>query len=243
MTGPTRRALAPALVGGTVALAGGSVVAATPEDVERAKTGLTTLLTPENSFLLLVDFQPQFVFSTRSIEIDTLVNNAQGLIKSARAFDVPTILTTVTARQFGGEMLEEIRSIRPDLEVIDRTVINAFADTRIRDAITRSGRRKVIIAGLWTDNCVMLPALTALSEGYDVYFVSDACGDYDEPAYQAAVHRLVQAGAAPVPWLSVLLEWQADWADARTASATQAIMREHAKAISAGAQYLATLSG
>lgn len=129
---------------------------ATPEiagDSARTPTRRTVLdqTTPEASFLLLIDYQSQFVFSTRSHDIDLLVNNAQGLAKAARLFEVPTLMMTVTAGAFGGPMLEEIRSVFPDQPVIDRTVINAWADSRVSEPVRQSGRRKLIIAGLWTD--------------------------------------------------------------------------------------------
>lgn len=195
-------------------------------------------LTPDNSVLLLVDFQPQYVFSTRSQPIDAIVNNAQALAKAARVFKVPTILSTIVAKGFAGPLLADLQAVNPDQQPIDRTVINAWADARVRDAVRATGRKKLIIAGLWTDNCVMLPALAALKDGYDVYVVADASGDYDELSHQQAMARLVQAGAVPITWLPVMLEWQADWANSATAGPVNQIMREHAKAIAAGSQYL-----
>jgi nicotinamidase-related amidase len=121
---------------------------------------------------------------------------------------------------------------------LERTVINAWADSRVRDAVTATGRKKFVIAGLWTDNCVMLPALAALKEGYEVYVVADASGDYDAMSQQLAMERLVQAGAVPTTWLPVMLEWQADWGNSATAGPVAQIMRENAKAIGAGSQYL-----
>lgn len=198
-------------------------------------------LTPDNSVVLLVDYQPQYVFSTRSLPIDAIVNNAQALAKAARVFKVPTIVTTIVAKGFAGPLLGDIQAVNPDQPPIDRTVINAWADARVRDAVRATGRKKLIIAGLWTDNCVMLPALAALKDGYEVYVVADASGDYDELSHQQAMARLVQAGAVPITWLPVMLEWQSDWANGATAGPVNQIMREHAKAIAAGAQYLKAL--
>lgn len=195
-------------------------------------------LTPDNSILLLIDFQPQYAFATRSQPVDAIVNNATALAKAARLFKVPTILTTITAKAYAGPLLADIQAVNPDEKPIDRTAINAWADPRIRDAVKGSHRKKLIIAGLWTDNCVMLPALAALKEGYDVYVVADASGDYDELSQQQAMARLTQAGAVPTTWLPVMLEWQADWANDATAGQVGQIMRDHAKAIAAGAQYL-----
>ena len=198
-------------------------------------------LTPENSILLLIDYQPQYVFSTRSTDIDTLVNNTIGLTKAAAAFKVPTVITTITANMFAGPLLDKIQTTVPKIVPIDRTIINAWKDERIAKMIRASGRKKIIMAGLWTDNCVMLPALSALAEGFEVYVVTDASGDYDAVSHERAVQRLTQAGAVPVTWLPVMLEWQADWSRSATSGAVNAIIREHAAAMSAGAQYRAAV--
>jgi nicotinamidase-related amidase len=216
------------------------VVSAAQAASQRAATRVLDELTPDESVVLLIDYQPQFAFSTRSIDIDSLVNNAVALTKAARAFNVPVITTTVTARSFGGPMLAPIASVA-GVEPIDRSVINPWRDERVVRAIKASGRKKLVMAGLWTDNCVMLPALSALAEGFDVYVVTDASGDYDSESHERAVQRLVQAGAVPITWLPVMLEWQADWAHTTTSGAVGQILREHAAAIGAGAQYLQSL--
>lgn len=220
---------------GVVLLSLFSVAVAQAEPVPTARLVLDQL-TPENSVVLLIDYQPQFVFSTRSIDIETLVNNTAGLTKAALAFKVPTIITTVTAQAFAGPLIERIQAAAPAVRPIDRTVINAWHDDRVAKAVRASGRKKIIMAGLWTDNCVMLPALSALAEGYEVYVVTDASGDYDAASHERAIQRLVQAGAVPITWLPVMLEWQADWTRP-TAGAVNQIIRDHAAAMSVGAQY------
>lgn len=236
---PPRRSLA-AATAGALGLTAVSAGAATPA------AGNTPLprpvhdqLAPGNSVLLLVDFQPQFVFSTRSASADSLVNNAVGLAKAARLFGVPTIVSTIAARAFAGPLLPDLAAIHRTPPV-DRTVINAWSDPRVRDAVRGAGRKKLLIAGLWTDNCVMLPALSALAEGQEVYVVADASGDYDAAAHDLAVLRLVQAGAVPVSWLAVMLEWLADWARPEAAGVGE-IMRDHAKAVGIGNAYLAAM--
>jgi len=193
-------------------------------------------LTPENSVVVLIDFQPQYAFSTRSTDIDSLVNNAVGLAKAARAFKVPVVATTITAQTFAGPLLQPIRAAI-DADPIDRTIINAWHDNRVASVVKATGRKKIVMAGLWTDNCVMLPALSALAEGFEVYVVTDASGDYDSQSHERAIQRLVQAGAVPITWLPVMLEWQADWSRSETSAAVNQIIREHAAAMSAGAQY------
>lgn len=234
-------AAAAALPLATVAAGPSPVRAQSPGAPAPARSPVYDQLRPEASALLMADYQPQFVFSTRSSPIDALVNNAVALAKAARAFAVPTITTTITADAFAGPMLAELQAVNPETKPIDRTVINAWADPRVRDAILATGRKNLLIGGLWTDNCVMLPALSALREGLNVYVVADACGDYDLESRDWAIQRLVQAGAIPMPWLAVMLEWQADWADARTAGAVNAIMRDHAKAVGIGGQYSASI--
>jgi len=194
-------------------------------------------LTPDNSVLLLVDYQGQFAFSTHSISIDALVNNTAGLAKAARAFKVPIVVTTVTAETFAGPLLHQVQSATQGVNPIDRTVINAWKDPRVSGAVRATGRKKLLIAGLWTDNCVMLPALSAMAEGFEVYVVTDASGDYDVGSHERAIQRLVQAGAVPITWLPVVLEWQGDWSRQATAAAVNQIFREHAAALSVGAQY------
>lgn len=200
-------------------------------------------LTPENSALLLIDYQPQYVFATQSISIDTLINNAVALTKTAQAFKLPTVITTVTAKAYGGPAFPQLQAAAPGVNVIDRTRVNAWEDERVRDAIHKAGRKKLIIAGLWTDNCVMLPALAALKEGYEVYVVTDASGDMDAESHERAVQRLVQAGAVPITWLPVLLELQADWTQDVTHGGVSNIIKDHAGAMGLGGFYKRAISG
>lgn len=190
------------------------------------KNGYTELLTPKNSLLLLIDLQPQFALATHSITTEALTVNAAGITKAAKVFGVPTILSTNRAATYGGAFFPEVTQVRPDLVVFDRTLISAFDDQRIVADIQKSGRRKIIIGGLWTDNCVMLPALTALRDGYEVYVLTDVSGDINEASHDMAIRRLIQAGATPVTWLAVMLEWQRDWANTATAGDVGAIFSE-----------------
>jgi len=184
-------------------------------------------LSAENSLLLLVDIQPQFIFSTQSIDAHTLVNNATGLTKAAQVFKVPTILATISADSFGGPFVPQVTAAAPDSKPYDRTMMNAFDDPRIVDAIKKSGRKKIIIGGLWSDSCVTLPVLAALGAGYEVYVLADVSGDVNEMSHNMAMQRMIQAGATPVTWLAVVLEWQRDWARAATRDAVLQIGKEH----------------
>jgi nicotinamidase-related amidase len=194
-------------------------------------------LTPANSVVLMVDYQPQFVFSVQSIEVDKLINNAQGLAKAAKAFGVPTLYATISADTFGGPFFRQLVQARPDVTPLDRTVIDPWADPRLRRAVEQTGRKKLLVSGLWTDSCVTLPVLSALKAGYEVYVVVDASGDVSRESHEAAIQRMVQAGAVPVTWLAVMLEWQGDWKRVETAGQVARIAQEHGGAWGQGIDY------
>lgn len=185
------------------------------------------LLSPDNHTLILIDHQPQMAFATRSIDIVELRNNVTGLAKSARAFDVPTILTTVAEKSFSGPLFPELKAVFPEQAPIDRTTMNTWEDERITDEVNRIGRKKIVIAALWTEVCGVGPALSALDQGYEVYFVTDASGGVSADAHNMAVERMVQAGATPITWLQYLLELQRDWARGETYEVVTGIAKEH----------------
>jgi nicotinamidase-related amidase len=183
-----------------------------------AKRGLGALLTPDNCVLLLIDHQPYQFATMGSHDAQTIVNNVVGLAKTARAFDVPTLLTTVT-RDRGGALIQPLQAVFPDQPPIDRTWINAWQDSRVVDWVKQTGRRKVVIAALWTEVCLAMPAIHAAGEGYDVYIVTDASGGVSVEAHAMAVQRMIQAGAMPITWIAFAGELQRDWA--RTANVQQ----------------------
>lgn len=201
------------------------------------------LLTPDNSVILLIDHQPQMAFGVASHDRATLINNTTGLAKAGRAFTVPVILTTVAEKSFSGPIFKEIRSVFPQSPVIDRTTMNAWEDADFVRAVQATGRRKLVIAGLWTEVCVVLPALSAIADGYEVYVVTDASGGITKEAHDMAVQRMVMAGAVPVTWLQVLLEYQRDWARQDTYAATNAIVQEHGGAYGLGVDYARSMLG
>lgn len=200
------------------------------------------LLTPEDSILLLVDLQPVFSFTVKSIDIQSLVSNATALAKTAQAFDIPIVVSTIAAETFGGPIFPELQKVVADAPTFDRSVISVWEDARVRKFIEDSGRKQIIIAGLWTDNCVTMPALQALHEGYRVYVVADACGDVNEEAHQHGMQRMVQAGAVPMTWIPVMLELQRDWANAATADKVRQIAIEHGGAMGMVNIYLSAMN-
>jgi nicotinamidase-related amidase len=161
-------------------------------------------------------------FGVQSTDRQLLINNTVGLAKAARAFGLPTLVTTVTEKTFGGPMPGQLTEVFPD-GWVDRTTMNPWEDDNVVAKIAEFGRPKLILAGLWTEVCVATPALSALEAGYEAYVVVDACGGTSEEAHEAAVQHMVQAGAAPVTWLRVMLELQRDWARQETAMEVQKV--------------------
>lgn len=201
------------------------------------------LLTPTNSTLLLIDYQPQMIFGVHSHDRQLVRNNVEALAKSAKAFDVPTILTTVASDSFSGPKIPEITRVFPNHELFDRTSMNTWDDKRIVSSIERAGRPKLVIAALWTEVCLTMPALEAMADGYEVYIVTDASGGTSKEAHDMAVERMVQAGAVPVTWQQVMLEWQRDWSNTGTYEAVTGIAREHSGAYGVGIDYAYSMFG
>lgn len=194
-----------------------------------AKTGLEALLTPENSILVLIDHQPFQFANLNSHEPTMIINAVAGLAKAAKIFNVPTILTTVIEER-GGLIIKQIQEVYPEQKPINRTFINTWQDPAVTDIVAASGRKQLIIAGLWTEVCVAMPAIQAVGEGYDVFVVTDACGSVSKEAHDMAVRRMVDAGVTPINWVAVTSEWQRDWARIETAGELAGLMVEHAGA-------------
>jgi nicotinamidase-related amidase len=201
------------------------------------------LLTPDNCMLLLIDHQPQMAFATRSIDSETLINNVTGLAKSAKVFGVPIILTTVASESFSGPIFPSIQAVFPNQKPIDRTTMDPWEDKNFVAAVRKIGRKKLVMAGLWTEVCVTTPALSALDEGYEVYIVTDASGGVTAEAHERAIQRMIQAGAAPMTWLQLLLELQRDWARTKTYDAVTDVAREHGGAYGVGLLYAKVMFG
>lgn len=195
------------------------------------------LLTPKNHTLILIDHQPQMAFATRSIDIAELRNNVTGLAKAAHAFQVPTILTTVAATSFSGPVFPELQAVFPEQKPIDRSTMNTWEDKRVVDQVKKFGRKKVVMAALWTEVCLLEPVLSAIDEGYDVYIVTDASGGVSKEAHDMSVQRMVQAGAQPITWLQYMLELQRDWARGETYAPVMDIAKQHGGGYGLGVIY------
>ena len=190
------------------------------------KTGLDALLRPADSILVLIDHQPFQFANLHSHEPTIIINNVIGLAKTAKVFNVPTILTSVLQDR-GGYIIKGLQDVFPDQKPIDRTTINTWEDPRVTDLVKNSGRKQLIMAGLYTEICLAMPAIHALGEGYDVFIVTDASGGVSLEAHEMAVRRMVQAGAVPMTATAVLGEWQRDWAREETAAGVAGIVLEH----------------
>lgn len=202
-----------------------------------------SLLSPADHTLVLIDFQSQMAFATRTIDIAALRNNVALVAKGAAGFKLPVVLTTVAEKSFSGPMFPEIAPIFPGQKVFDRTTMNSWEDQPVIDEINRIGRKRVVLAGLWTSVCIVGPALSAIEQGFEVYVITDACGDVSDEAHERAVTRMVQAGAVPVTSVQYLLELQRDWGRGATYDLTTGIAREHAGGYGIGIQYAKSMFG
>jgi len=190
------------------------------------KTGLDALLRPEDSVVVLIDHQPYQFANLHSHEPTMIVNNVIALAKTAKVFNVPTILTTVLEER-GGYLIKGLQDVFPEQRPIDRTFINTWEDKKVVDAVKATGRKQLVLAALYTEICLAMPALQALADGYDVFVVTDASGGVTAEAHDMAVRRTVAAGAVPMTWMAVLGEWQRDWARENTAADVAGVVAEH----------------
>jgi len=190
------------------------------------KAGLEALLTPDNCVLILIDHQPFQVAGVRSHDTQTMINNVVGLAKTAKIFGVPTLLTTVLEER-GGYIIKQLQDVFPEQKPINRTFINTWQDERVVDWVKKTGRKKIVMAALWTEICLAMPAIQALGEGYEVYIVTDASGGVSVEAHEMAIMRMVHAGAVPLTWGVLSAELQRDWARTATVPALAPLLIEH----------------
>src|SRR5580658_2418830 len=185
------------------------------------------MLTPQNSAIALIDFQPAMYQGVQSHDRLVTFNNVQVLAKAAKLFKIPTVISTVAAASFSGPFMPEVTSLFPEISVIDRTSMNSWLDAHFRDAVHATGRKKIVVAGLWTEACVMFPTLDMLREGFEVYIPADACGDLSLEAHNRSMDRLTQAGAVPITSFQCLFELQQDWARSETYEGVMEILKAH----------------
>jgi nicotinamidase-related amidase len=194
--------------------------------METRYAGVSNLLDPENCRMILIDHQPLQFAGVQNIDGTLLVNNVVGLAKTAKVFGVPTILTTVLEER-GGHLVKEVQDVFPEQKPINRTTLNTWEDERVVNAVRKIGRKKLVIAALWTEICLAYPVLSALGEDYEEFIVTDASGGVSVDAHERAVQRMVQAGAVPLTWIGFGSELQRDWAREKTIAGIGEIMSRH----------------
>ncbi|MEM8750634.1 MAG: hydrolase [Pseudomonadota bacterium] len=200
-------------------------------------TPSSALLTPTNHTLILIDHQPQMAFAANSIETTQLINNVTLVAKAAKLFKVPTILTTVAETSFSGPLFPSIKEVFPGQAAIDRTSMNAWEDENITNEVNRLGKKRLVIAALWTEVCGVFPTLSAIEQGYEVYFITDASGGMSTQIHEDAIKRMMDAGMKPITSMQYLLELQRDWARSETYVETNDIVKEHGGAYGLGVLY------
>jgi nicotinamidase-related amidase len=206
-----------------------------------AKRSEKGLLTPDNCVLTLIDHQPQMLFGVSNFDRQSIINNVVALSKAAKVFNLPVVLSTVETKSFSGNIWPQIKAVFPKEVPIERTSMNAWDDENFVNAIKKTGRKKIVLAGLWTETCVALPTIQAIHDGYEIYVVEDCCGDVNQLSHDNAMKRVVQAGAKPVTALSTMLELQRDWAQTDTYDAVMDIVKTHFGAYGEGVEYAYTM--
>ena len=206
--------------------------------VKRSEKGL---LTPDNCVVALIDLQPQMLFGVQNFDRQAVVNNNVMLAKASRVFDIPIVISTVETKSFSGNLWPQVRAVYPEQKLIERSSMNSWDDENFVAAVKATGRKKIVLAGLWTETCVALATVQALFDGFEVFIVEDCCGDINQLSHDNAMRRMVQAGAKPVTALSVMLEWQRDWGLRDTYDAVMDIVKTHCGAYGMGVEYAYTM--
>ena len=201
------------------------------------------LVSPGDHTLIMIDFQSQMSFATKSIDAANLRNNAALVARAAAGFGVSTILTTVAEKTFSGPMFSEITEAFPGQALLDRTSMNTWEDAAVIKEVNRIGKKRLVMCGLWTSVCIVGPSLSALDQGFEVYVVADACGDISTEAHDRAMDRMVQAGVKPMTSLQYLLELQRDWARTETYEMTTGIAKTFGGAYGLGLVYAKSMFG
>lgn len=199
------------------------------------------LYTPEDSVVVFIDHQPQMTFGVANIDRATLINNVTLLARVAKEFNIPAIITAVETESFSGYVWPQLLDVFPGQEVIERTSMNSWDSMEFRAAIEATGRKNIIITGLWTEVCVTWPTIEMLGAGYNVYVVEDCCGATSQAAHDASLSRMVQAGAVRVTTIPALLEWQRDWAKREHYDKLMGHIKNQGGAYGVGVEYAYTM--
>lgn len=199
------------------------------------------LYTPQDSAVVFIDHQPQMTFGVANIDRAMLINNVTLLAKTAKEFGVPAVLTAVETEGFSGYVWPQLLDVFPGQQVVERTSMNSWDDPGFRKAIEATGRKNILLTGLWTEVCVAWPAVEMIGAGYNIYVVEDCCGATSHAAQDAALSRMVQAGAIRLTTIAALLEWQRDWKNKEHYNALMNLIKQHGGAYGSGVEYAYTM--
>jgi nicotinamidase-related amidase len=199
------------------------------------------LYTPQDSAVVFIDHQPQMTFGVANIDRTLLMSNVTLLANVAKEFKVPAVLTAVETESFSGYVWPQLLDVFPGQTVIERSSMNSWDDAGFRKAIEATGRKNILLTGLWTEVCVTWPALQMLEAGYTIYVVEDCCGATSTAAHDAALSRMVQAGAIRLTTIAALLEWQRDWAKREHYDALMSLLKPQTGAYGSGIEYAYTM--
>jgi nicotinamidase-related amidase len=199
------------------------------------------LFTPNDTAVAFIDLQPQMLFGVANMDRAALVNNTVLLAKVAKEFGVPTVVTAVETESFSGYVHPQLLDVFPGQPIIERSSMNSWDDRGFRKAIEATGKKRILLTGLWTEVCITWPALDMMAAGYEIYVVEDCCGATSTAAHEAALSRMVQGGAVRLTTIAAALEWQRDWANREHYDALMGLLKQHAGAYGAGIEYAYTM--
>jgi nicotinamidase-related amidase len=199
------------------------------------------LYTPQDSAIVFIDHQPQMTFGVANMDRATLMNNVTLLARVAKEYNVPAVLTAVETESFSGYIWPQLLDVFPGQPVVERSSMNSWDDAGFRKAIEATGKKNIVMTGLWTEVCVTWPTIEMLGAGYNVYVVEDCCGATSQAAQDAGLSRMVQAGAVRTTTIAALLEWQRDWKDHTHYDALMGILKQQAGAYGSGVEYAYTM--
>src|SRR5438445_6096743 len=199
------------------------------------------LYTPQDSAVVFIDHQPQMLFGVSSIDRAAYINNVTLLAKAAKEFKVPTVLTAVETEGFSGYVFSQLLDVFPGQEVVERSSMNSWDSEGFRNAIKATGRKNMLMTGLGTEVCICWPTIEMLAEGYNIYVVEDCCGATSSAAQEAALSRMVQAGAIRLTTIAAVLEWQRDWALKEHYNSLMTLIKQQGGAYGVGVEYAYTM--
>jgi len=199
------------------------------------------LYTKEDSVIVFIDHQPQMLFGVEGIDRAAFINRVTLIAKAAKEFGVPAVLTAVETEGFSGYVWPQLLDVFPGQEVIERTSMNSWDSIEFRKAVEATGRKNIIMTGLWTEVCITWPTIEMLGAGYNIYVVDDCCGATSNAAQEAALSRMVQAGAIRVTAMCAILEWQRDWARKEHYNQLMGLMKQQGGAYGIGVEYAYTM--